>query len=338
MKSPLLGLVIDSSLCQLPEKETDFFYFEGAEGLNIEEGVTRLPYRIFFPSHIQSKDFINKLGAENTFIFLRVLFSYFDAWYMLYDFTQRYSRELSAISLTDIEEKAKHYDIDSFNYLSVDREMFLSLYDIKRDNHVERYHFFHNEFQELFWTMNLEKILSNHGISYYPDRTFSDKEKNVGNTSLVVYKMLKISEVGMVMHTWRKLNSYNRSDFINNVSNILEFIKKDLETNKNSFSTHLKDFPILEQLINMVCFSKRPLYFGLFNSADLFGFLSRHGSQKLVNYQKLSGNTELKMKTIKKNMTQGIIPNQDEVRYMFNVWHYTTSLIVTLWFRLKTTK
>ncbi len=41
------------------------------------------------------------------------------------------------------------------------------------------------------------------------------------------------------------------------------------------------------------------------------------------------------MKVIRDRMLKGIIPNQREIQYMPNVWHYTPSLIVTIWFRLK---
>lgn len=86
--------------------------------------------------------------------------------------------------------------------------------------------------------------------------------------------MLKVNEVGMVMHTWRKLNSYNNSDFINNVSNILEFIEKDLGKNINTFNTQIGELPFLQNLIKLVSKTRREFYFGLFNNSELLGFLS----------------------------------------------------------------
>ncbi|MFP7414345.1 hypothetical protein [Priestia filamentosa] len=345
MKKEALGLKIHRSSCKLPGIDNKYFYFEGKEGVNIEEGVARFDYRMFFPNHPQSHEFLDKLGPKNTFIFFKVLFSYFDAWYMLLDFTGRYFNTKKNPQLFNqdlfehIEEIAINYDIDSFNYFSLDGELTLDLYDMKIDRTKEDYFFPPNEFQELFSSMNLENILTNHGIDYYPTQTFEDKDKNVGNCELVVHKMLKSSEVGMIMHTWRKLNSYNRSDLMSNVSNILEFIAKDVKNNKDSFSFDVlpKDFEMLEELIDIVTNSrrKRGLYFGLFNSSDLWGTLSRHGSKNLTNYKAISTNTSLKIEDIRDNMMNGIIPNEEELRYMTNVWHYTTSIIVSLWFRLK---
>lgn len=335
MSSTSIGLIINHSYCQLPEAYNEYFYFEDAEGLNREEGVTKRSYRMFFPCHPRFKKFMEKLGPENTFIFSRVLFSYFDASYMLFNFTVTYAKDFSMPSFANIEEKAREYDINSFNYLSVDKETLLGLYDNDQEKILETYSFSPNEFQELFWTMNMENILTTYGIPYYPDKMFTNEEQKINNITLLTYKMLKIKEVGMVMHTWRKLNSYARTDFIDNINNILEFVKNDVESNTDTFDTESENFSILKELIRITAHSKRQLYFGLFNSTDLLGFVSRHGSNNLVDYHQLSTNTELKMTVIKENMSNGIIPNQKEIQHMFNVWHYTTSLAVTLWFRLK---
>lgn len=339
LNSRSIALVVNHSHCTLPGTFNEYFSFDDIEGTNIEEGVARLPYRVFFPRHPQWDEFIERLGAEQTFLFSRVLLSYYDAAYMLFTFTARYrsGKDLADISFEDIEGQAQGYNIDDFNYSSLDYETFLGLYDRHGDRVLNSYSFSHNNLQELFWAMNMEKLLTSQGISYYPNRTFTLDEQKTNNFSLLTYKMLKVNEVGMVMHTWRKLNSYNNSDFINNVSNILEFIEKDLGKNINTFNTQIGELPFLQNLIKLVSKTRREFYFGLFNNSELLGFLSRHGSKSLINYNKMSNNTELKMKVIRDRMLKGIIPNQREIQYMLNVWHYTTSLIVTIWFRLKKT-
>ena len=335
--SSYLSLIVNNMHCRLPEADNDYFTFEGPEGENIAEGVMRLPFRRFIPSHPQSEEFLEILGEENTLIFYRVLLSHYDAAYMLYDFTRRYIRGFSTISLSAIEKEAEEYDIDLFNYKSVDKSTYLAVVDGDRDFHKEEFHPPTNDVQELLWAMNLEKILKNYGISYYPDKNFTEEERNTGNFNLLIYKMLKSREVSMVMHTWRKLNSYDRTDYLGNVSNLLEFIIKDWELNPETFNSSMPEFQSLKDLHALVKNSKRPVYFGLFNSAKLLGFISRHGSQ-LIDYDKLSESNVLDIETIRANMANKIIPNQQEIHHMFNVWHLTTSLAVSLWFRLKIVK
>lgn len=330
----MLSLVINTPFCTLPTCDTDYFFLEGREGLNIEEGVARLPFRRFTIYHPDSLDLVDKLGPENTLIFTRLLLSYFDSAYMLYDFTAQHIDQINGeISRIEIEKVARNYNVEVFNYLSVDQTTYLSIHNEERvvtDLHPNK-----NELQELLWSMNLEKILSSYNISFYKDRIFTDKEKNTRNFDMLVYKMLKNREVSMVMHTWRKLNSYSRPDFIANISNILEFIENDLKKNKKSFAPDREEFVRLESFIKMVCKTSRPYYFGLFNSSDLLGFFSRHGSNHLLDYEKISTEKGLSLKNIKKNMESKIVPNQEEIQLLFNFWHITTSIIVTLWFRTK---
>lgn len=140
----------------------------------------------------------------------------------------------------------------------------------------------------------------------------------------------------MVMHTWRKLNSYNKTDYISIISNIIEFIEKDIKNNRVTFKTDEEEFAALNYLLELVRGKKKSRYFfGLLNNAELFGFFSRHGSKELVDYKKLSTNELLDVEIIRENMLNQIMPQQNEIKYLFNIWHYTTSLIVTIWFRLK---
>jgi len=333
LNNQFISLVINNAYNQLPEENNDYFTLEGKEGLNTGEGITRLPFRRFVSLHPQSENFVQTLGDANTFIFHRLLLSYYDAAVMLKDFTRKYN-VFTTITLMNIEELALDYDIGKFNYHSLDYATYLAEVDMSTDTHKKEYHNLPNDVQELFWSMNLEKILNNYGISYYPDRTFKDEEKIISNTNLLIYKMLKIREVSMVMHTWRKLNSYNKADFIGNVSNLLEFIVKDFRVNSATFDTSKTEYQLLSQLLNMVHNSKRPVYFGLFNSAPLLGFASRHGAE-LLEYNTLSTNSNMDIQLIRDNMINKIIPNQNEIRYLYNVWHLTASLAVTLWFRLK---
>lgn len=337
-KNTVLGLVIAHSHCKLPEKDTDFFYFESPHGENIEGGAVRQSFRLFIPKHPQHSELIEKLGSENTFTFFRVLFSFFDAAYMLYDFIRKHRLNTVQLNLEDIENNSKCYDINNFNYHSLEQPTYLSLYDYEHERHVEKFSFPPSEFQELFWSMNLEKILSNYGITFFPPSVFSMEERNTGNLNLLVNKMIRNREVGMVMHTWRKLLSYDRADFISNISNILEFIKKDLQENEDTFDMNNDEFVRLKELINYVSVSKRQLFFGIFNSSNLLGFLSRHGPKRLIDFEKINDTDALyDIKKIRENMNLKIIPTRYDINHMFNYWHYTTSLIVSLWFRLKIT-
>lgn len=335
MNNKKISLVINTPFCKLPKIENDFFDFEGKEGVNIEEGITRFPYRRFTIKHPQSEMFLENLGEENTLTFYRLILSYYDSAFMLYDFTRKYSVVFpNEINVFEIEKLIENYNIVEFDYNSVDQNTYLSLHDY--DRVYSDFHPSSNGLQELLWSMNLEKILSSHNISYYSDKVFTVKEKNTGNINLLVYKMIKNREVSMVMHTWRKLNSYDKSDFILNISNILEFIENDLLVNRDSFNTAMPEFCKLEDFVKLV--SKKPTrkyYFGLFNSSDLFGFFSRHGSKRLLEYESVSDNKQLSIDQIMDGMSKNKIPNQNEIHYLFNFWHITTSIIVTLWFRVK---
>lgn len=101
---------------------------------------------------------------------------------MLFTFTARYrsGKDLADISFEDIEGQAQGYNIDDFNYSSLDYETFLGLYDRHGDRVLNSYSFSHNNLQELFWAMNMEKLLTSQGISYYPNRTFTlDEQKQI---------------------------------------------------------------------------------------------------------------------------------------------------------------
>ncbi len=327
-----LALVINHPWCSLPEASNDYFSLDSYLSENVEGGLERSSFRVFVPKHIQSHEFISKMGIEDTFTFYRVLLSFYDASFMLFSFSEEFKTGSKTYDFNQIELLAQNYDIEKYNYTSLDRGTYLCLYDLERDREVEHYPASVNNFQELFWVMNLEQILSNYGINYYPKKKFTNEEKIVSNKNLLIYKMLKNREIAMVMHTWRKLNSYNNADFIVNISNILEYIKEDLEKNRSLFDQTLPAFKLLEDLIHLVHKTKRLLFFGIFNNSNIFGFFSRHGSSHLVNYNKINQKTNLNLNSILKNMNGGIMPNNEELRYMFNIWHLTTSLIVSNWF------
>lgn len=160
------------------------------------------------------------------------------------------------------------------------------------------------------------------------------------NINLLVYKMLKVREISMVIHTWRRLHSYNDVGFISNISSILEFISKDLNSQSTTFNTSHKLFVKLKELVDMVNSSKRKVFFGLFNDADSLGMISRHGASKhgngeLREYNQVSSKHIKEIEVIRENMLKGIMPNEREFKHMYNVWHLTTSLIVFLWFATK---
>lgn len=330
-------LKVDSSTCQLPGVISNYFVFEDTNTL-LDEGMGRNPFRMFIPKHPQINDIIPNIGKDNSFILFRVLFSLYDASHMLYKFVAKNKNISSDITFNEIQKTAQSHNIEDYQYYSLNQNTYLTFYNFSREKDIEEHYFEVNEFQELFWAMNLKGVLSEYSIDYfelYKNDDFEEEEKNTGNTDLLINKMLSIREVAMVMHTWRKLNSYRDANIINNISSILEFIKKDVENNKRSFATDREEFAVLENLIHIANRSKRPLYFGLFNSANHFGFFSRHGSHSLTAFNKISKDTTKDIETIRNNMDQGIIPNNEEIKHMFDVWHYTTSLIVTYWFRVK---
>ncbi|WP_019377687.1 hypothetical protein [Virgibacillus halodenitrificans] len=334
-----LGLMIDIHFCKLPSCDNDIFSLESYNSILFDD-VPRNNTIKFYISHSEADLFIEKLGVENTFIFHRVMLSFYNAAYKLYNFSRLALPTDEDISIATIESKIKNYNITDFNYHSISYANFLTYSETGRG--IERINANKNEIQELIWSMNLKSILNNYSIPFFTNLN-PTKSFKLSEFDYIVNKILQDRELSMVMHTWGKLNNYNRPDFINIVSNILEFIEQDVKRNKEKFihkrSDYKQEYVLLDRWLNLV--TKNPTrkkFFGIFNSANLFGFLSRHGSKSLADYTKLNVSHEkiaCSFDDIIQRMENKTIPNQDELRYIFNFWHYTTSNIVSLWFRLR---
>lgn len=163
-----LNLVINTSYCKLPGVESNYFYLEEKDGLNVEGGIMRNPFRRFVIKHPQSDDFLDSLGVENTKIFYDVMLSYYDASYMLFDFSKLIG-DIDNVSLQEIEKHAIDHDLDLYNYRSVEEDNYLAIVregPYGHEFHSEELWVETNHVQLLLWAMHLEDFLKNYGISY----------------------------------------------------------------------------------------------------------------------------------------------------------------------------
>ncbi|MED4017023.1 hypothetical protein [Sutcliffiella cohnii] len=332
-----LGIMIRSPHCLLPELSNDYFYIDSEWEEDIMNGTeSKRTQRFFGLKGHDDERLIGLLGEQGTFIFHRIMLSYYDAFFMIQTFMDKYYANIreEKLKFEDILEQSKTYDINLFNSYSVDELTTLCLHDVYGE---ERTYYFRehkaNEVQEMLFSMNLKTILTNHKVSYFKNRTFQTEDLKSSNSNLVVYKMLINREISMVMHTWRKLNSYNNGDFISNISSILEFITKDLKQNSDKFNKESNHYSKLKNLLEEVNENSKSkkYFFGIFNDAENLGFLSRHGKVLLdfKSFNVREGRTIYEIITEMKE--DRCIPNENELNYLFNIWHYTTSLIVLLW-------
>ncbi|OKL35494.1 hypothetical protein BLL40_15155 [Domibacillus mangrovi] len=343
---PNVSLIIDHPNCDLPWiHNSEIFSIEGKWEVN-EYSDTYSPRtrRLFFLKHPQVNSLTRLLGEQGTYSLHRVILSFFDASVKLNDFIDAYYENIkqNKLTLAELESQAKQYSINKFNYNSIEVPTFLCEYDSKLFRVKEHYKAYPNELLESLFSMNVNNILINHGVTPYKNLSegafFNTKEHDK-----TITKMLTHREIGMVMHTWRKLNNYSSIDFIANVSKILEFIRADLIKNEDKFGNSEDHFIKLEKLIKLVSDKERRLFFGMFNDAERLGFISRHGTSvdkkklqeemHLIDYISISDKEPNTVAEIRESMMKDhIIPNASELAYVYDFWHYTTSLIVTLWF------
>lgn len=337
-----LGLVIDIGFCELPSCHNDIFILESYNSIMFDD-VPRTNSIKFYINHPQSDLFLDNLGVENTFIFHRVMLSLYNSAFKLRNFSIINELDCEGeVSISAIESNVKKNSLPLFNYYSLDYANFLTYSETGRG--INEINSDKNEIQELMWSMNMESILNTYDITFF-DNLKPVKEFTLSDYHFTANKMLHNREMNMVMHTWGKLKDYGRPDFISIISNILEFIEKDVKRNPDSFiqlnhESMFESFELLKEYIDLIAKNPtRKFFFGIFNSAKLLGFMSRHGGQSLEHYKLLGqSHEELSFKDIISNMENKVLPNQEEIHYLFDYWHYVTSVIVTLWFRLKKTQ
>ncbi|UFU01205.1 hypothetical protein KO561_09805 [Radiobacillus kanasensis] len=297
--------------------------------------------RLFIIKHPQRNEFISLLGEQNTYVMHRLLLSYFESSIMFQVLVSKL-KELNKkrfVTFQDIESKALEYNISDYNFLIYDRNSILTEVDIhtKRFEHYSEHE--ENQIQSLLFSMNLKTILQKHNIQFFKPINIENEEKTTGNINLLVNKMLQNREVGMVMHSWRKLNNINSTDFIPVISNIIEYIKKDV-TDNGTNPDKFNDTSKLEHLLSITMDNKKEkkYFFKIFNDSSNFGFLSRHGKQFLAEMVDISTNKTMNFEKIVTEIANKRVPNIDELRHMYNVWHITVCLILFEWFTNRKTQ
>lgn len=339
-----IALNIASPFCRLPViHDSDLFSIEDAWSRdNYTEHVYKRSNRLFFLKHDQLQAMPFLLGEQGTYFLHRVILSFFDAAYLLNQFASKYYKEITNNNLqfNKLQQESLGYNIMDFNYNSVDATTYLCTYLPESDQCDNHRKIFKNEVLEALLAMNLNKVLESHGISPYRSDTKNDFK--ISDYDNLIIKMASNHELGMVMHNWRKLNNYSDVQFISTVSKILEFIKADLQKNSGKFRKN-EDYYKLKELIALVSVKERKHFFGLFNEAEKLGFISRHGTSTdkkkleeeahLFVYNSLSDKKPSDIAEIRHRMFEHkILPNGSELNYSYDIWHYTTSLIVLLWF------
>ncbi|MCG7344358.1 hypothetical protein MHZ92_09445 [Sporosarcina sp. ACRSL] len=344
MQSSKIALNINSPFCKLPTKhDSKLFFIQDEWARNdITEHVFKRPNRLFFILHEQLESMPKLLGEQGTYYFHRVILSFFDAAHMLNHFASKYYKNIqeSNLSFDEIQKQSLHYNIMEFNYESVDATTYLCTYYPGQDRTDNNGYITKSEVLEAWLAMNLNKILESHGISPY--LSADEKEFMISDYDNLIIKMASNPELGMVMHNWRKLNNYSDVQFISTASKILEFIKADVQKNSSKFRKD-SGFDKLIELLDLVSNKERKHFFGLFNEAEKLGFISRHGTSTdkkkleeeshLFVYKSISKNNPEDIVEIRNRMFKHrILPNGAELNYLYDVWHYTTSIIVLLWF------
>lgn len=346
-------LVVKTPNCDLPGIYTRYFSFDEKEGLNVEEGIAMLYERDFYIHHSQINEFLDKLGPENSFYIHRLLLSYFDAAKSLNDFWRVYGSKNNGLApkinfkeeftLEKIEKLSKDYKISLFNNFSLQHANTLTVKG--REN--RSYYFEANAFQEIMWAMNMISILKHHNLKKF-DMGIDNKirDNKLSNYDFVVYRMLQKREIGMVMYEWTNITAYNQPDFIKRISNIIELITKDIKRNREvylSVDTIKQERDVLLNFVDKINDSQaggyRKYFFGIFNASDLLGLYSRHGTKALNKFESFNEQKGLTLDEIYQNwMEKSILPNNDDFKFLFNIWHLATTFIVFSWIRLNHTE
>lgn len=346
LKKSKIALNINHPSCELPTiyDSNIFFIQDKWDRDDITEHEYKRTNRLFTLKHKQIENMPNMLGEQGTFYLHRVILSFFDAAFKLNEFSRRYFKnvEEDRLSFNEIEKQALDHNVSHFNFNSLEVQTFLCTYYPTLDRIENKSNIAESEVLEALLAMNLNNILKKHGIETYQQN--KDREFKISDYDGLILKMATNREIGMVMHNWRKLNNYNEVQFISTTSKILEFIVADLQKNSDGFRKDVH-FEKLQSLISLVSENtkERKHFFGLFNEAEKLGFISRHGTSTdkkklkeelhLFVYEGISTTNPQNVSDIRNRMFEDkILPNGSELNYLYDVWHYTTSLIVMLWF------
>ncbi|MFS0891049.1 hypothetical protein [Peribacillus frigoritolerans] len=342
-----LSLLIKTPYSKLPGITTRYFSFEEPEGLNVEEGFTRLNERSFYLHHDENEKFVEKLGKENTFHLYRTFLSYFDAAQSLNSFWSEYGPKINGkkalinfkenFTLDNLESLAGNYNISLINQQTLPHANIL----VVEGNSDEQFYYESNSFQEIMWAMNMEEILKAHDLKYF-DLKIDNAKVSLQNFNFLIYRMLQKREISMVMYEWTNIVSYTQPDFVKRISTILELITNDVKKNKKvylSVDTIAKERDSLFDLLDNVNKKWRKYFFGIFNASDLLGLYSRHGSNGLSQFTSFSKQNNLGIQEIYEDWKENnIIPNNENFKHLFNIWHLTTTIIVFTWMRLNHTE
>lgn len=335
-----ISLIVSSSMSFLNQIDTPYFSYDSPEDLNVEEGVGRALYREFLIKHPQVDLFLSHMGEENTFYLSRVFLSYYEAFQKLNDFWDKYAcpNEKNIHPNITIEQLEKltrelNYRPHNLNGLYYANDLEIEINWNRKDKiSIEK-----NPFQEYLWAANMNRFLDEYKLGLYPDIIIT--KNSIFETSYLFKLALNKKEVSMALYEWANINSFNQSDFIKRISNVLEIIDNDLERHKELYDKITKRRDIYEGVCNLnhsVQNSWRPYFFGVFNASNLLGSYSRHASSEIAEIYGINTiNDVLSMKRIVNVWKErALLPTNEQFDHLFKGWYLATSILLLNWLRV----
>jgi hypothetical protein len=330
------GIVVSSLYAnRLPKLESFYMEYEDEHSENIEGGYAPKSERLFWIRHKQIDQFIQKMGESNFFSLHRVFLSYYDAFSKLkYFWEQQIPNEIGAkgaeVLIDDIEIILKFDSLDINN--SGTLKYSTHILNNGKKNWMEI-----NPFQEYLWSTQMNELFKAYRISAFDIVTI--KEKSLFHSSYLFKGAIVKKEISSVLYEWANINSYNQTDFIKRINNILEVIINDVRRNKEEYSqkSKLQEVNnIVYSLVNQINTNPwRKYFFGIFNASNLLGSYSRHSSHEIKSIMRVNTQGDISCKKIIDEWwDNNTLPSDDQFNKIFKLWYFTTSYLVINWLRL----
>jgi len=329
-----ISLIVDTHTSRLSEVETAYFRYDGTEVENVEGGVARASERNFYLKHPNSNEFLVKMGVNNTFYLHKLYLSYYDAYFKLRYFWDKYAcpgkLNLQADILQhEIDNTARTESIDVFDSDTLNHANYLF-------DGQQRIFFNANPFKEYLWAINMNEFLDSYHISPFPEIII--KHGSIFHSSYLFKSAISKKEISIALYEWANINNFNQPDFIKRISNVLELINKDIVRNKGIYDQITKGTDVRDNVYlmnNRIQKRWRPFFFGVFNASDLLGAYSRHAEMEIKSIIGFNGQSNLSAEEIVRIWRdKSLLPNDSQFNHLFKFWYLATSILFLNWLRL----